>query len=1031
MVEPQFITKKELPLKSMDFAFLRKEAVEYLQKICATTWTDHNTHDPGITMLEALCYVITDLGNRINLPIEDILASQPNLNAEKLKDIFSSAQDILPSCASTLLDYRKLLIDVNGVRNILIKKASSAEHPIFFVETPYAITYNPSSQRIDINGLYIFQIEFEESSVGDLNDNIIDGNISVTVGGDIYEFNLEMVFPYWDEIEEVWMSGETISSVTVSGFGAVASDAFEDYFARFNIVFSNSEIVTDFPVNIKVTPSVDGTIGGLNAAVAIELQSYLQGILPDAPFQIYWNKLQAIKIIIDKIQATYCANRNLCEDLLRLEARRVQEIGMNAIIEVEAGFDPAKIIAEVVYQIEQFFSPEPRFYSLSELLEEQSLDQILEGPLLNNGFIKDKDFDVLNSQSIIYTSDLVRVIMNIEGVIAVNHLLISNFINNIVLIEDEPNCLRLTSSELYVPRFSVNKSCIQIRRQGEVVAESVKLKDEILDCLQLIKIENTPPEIVNDLSIQVKEGTPFSLQDYWSVQYEFPKTYGIGIHQLSLENNDQRKAKVKQLQGYLLLFDQILANLFAQLANVCEAFSLNYNSSLPYFAQPLYEVPNIQALLTNFYAVTDDWDTFINDVTNSYFSFNANSNSPEKSFERKNLFLNHQLARYAQSFEEYEKVMKGIPSYDFNDQIIIDKTNYLKSFPQISKARGKGFDYKKLKTDGTPDVWDTDNITGLAMNLCRRLGFTICRRHDLYHPLTDFFEVYDEDDTDGITELRFRLRNYDGDILLSSSTHYLTMAELWAEVEETLKYISRRSNYQIITATNGAFYFNLLNDTGDVIARRIEPFSTLEEIEISINEVIEFAITNYSGEGVYVIEHTLLRPKIKGTDNLSSDSLLTVPEIISTIIEEDNTPKKCGVDASSEPIPASNIVKFPLADPYSFVITVIFPSGYQKDFSDANAELTPSIGGVRFRNIEFRRLIAKILREEAPASVFIHEVYLDINTGVDLPDTPSLNNVQQKYRTWLEVNANPSSTQGAKLTAQKEWVLVLNQIHDN
>ena len=156
-----------------------------------------------------------------------------------------------------MLDYRKLLIDVNGVRNILIKKASSAEHPIFFVETPYAITYNPSSQRIDINGLYIFQIEFEESSVGDLNDNIIDGNISVTVGGDIYEFNLEMVFPYWDEIEEVWMSGETISSITISSFGAVTSDAFEDYFARLNIVFSNSEIVTDFPVNIKVTPSVD------------------------------------------------------------------------------------------------------------------------------------------------------------------------------------------------------------------------------------------------------------------------------------------------------------------------------------------------------------------------------------------------------------------------------------------------------------------------------------------------------------------------------------------------------------------------------------------------------------------------------------------------------------------------------------------------------------------------------------------------------------------------------------------------------
>ena len=28
-------------------------------------WTDHNTHDPGITVLEALCYVLTDLQYRV------------------------------------------------------------------------------------------------------------------------------------------------------------------------------------------------------------------------------------------------------------------------------------------------------------------------------------------------------------------------------------------------------------------------------------------------------------------------------------------------------------------------------------------------------------------------------------------------------------------------------------------------------------------------------------------------------------------------------------------------------------------------------------------------------------------------------------------------------------------------------------------------------------------------------------------------------------------------------------------------------
>jgi len=573
MIESQYITKKELPLKSMDFAFLRKEAIEYLQKICATTWTDHNTHDPGITILEAICYVVTDLGNRINLPIEDILASQPNIDISKLNEIFSPPVDILPSCAVTPIDYRKLFIDIDGVRNVFVKKALEAEHAIYYLENPSIITYNPSSNRVKMNGLYTFQVEFDDTPLGDLNDNINDGVITVILGTETYEFDLEIVFPYWDQLDEVWFSGETISSLTVTGFGAVTGDAFEDYFMRFDVLFSNNEIITEFPVEIKMSPSVDASISGLGAAVAAEMQNYFQGVLPTSPFQIYWEKLQAIKDILDEIRAVYCANRNLCEDLFQLEARRIQEIGVNTIIEVAAGYDPTKIISNIIYQIEQFFSPEPRFYTLTEMLADNPLDQVLEGPLLNNGFIKDEDFDILNSQSIIYTSDLVRVIMEIEGVVAVNNILISNFINNNVLIQDEPNCLRLTSSDLYIPKLSINKSCVQIRRQGEVVAESANLISEVIDCLNQIKIDNTPPVMVNDLSMEVKIGTPLAVNDYWSIQHEFPKTYGIGIYNLPLKANDEaRSAKVKQLQGYLLLFDQILANQFSQLANVCEVY---------------------------------------------------------------------------------------------------------------------------------------------------------------------------------------------------------------------------------------------------------------------------------------------------------------------------------------------------------------------------------------------------------------------------------------------------------------------------
>ena len=60
----------------LDYSFLKQLGIEYIEKYGSKIWTDYNSHDPGITMLEALCYAITDLGYRINMPIEDILSTE-------------------------------------------------------------------------------------------------------------------------------------------------------------------------------------------------------------------------------------------------------------------------------------------------------------------------------------------------------------------------------------------------------------------------------------------------------------------------------------------------------------------------------------------------------------------------------------------------------------------------------------------------------------------------------------------------------------------------------------------------------------------------------------------------------------------------------------------------------------------------------------------------------------------------------------------------------------------------------------------
>jgi len=142
MNESQTISKQLPALKSMQYETLRELGIQRIQELAGKLWTDYNTHDPGITILEALSYVLTDIGYRINYDIKDILAQK--LGSPDYYDIknFYTACEILPVCPVTFNDFRELMIDVEvldesgeepqyyGVKNAWINKSPDAEHPI-------------------------------------------------------------------------------------------------------------------------------------------------------------------------------------------------------------------------------------------------------------------------------------------------------------------------------------------------------------------------------------------------------------------------------------------------------------------------------------------------------------------------------------------------------------------------------------------------------------------------------------------------------------------------------------------------------------------------------------------------------------------------------------------------------------------------------------------------------------------------------------------------------------------------------------
>ena len=110
----------------LDFDKLRSEGIAYLGKLSGQIWTDHNVHDPGITIFEELCYALLDLGYRTNLPVEDVLSRDPTDKSED-NNFFTPAQ-ILTCNPLTINDYRKLLMDIPEVRNAWLKTATDIKN---------------------------------------------------------------------------------------------------------------------------------------------------------------------------------------------------------------------------------------------------------------------------------------------------------------------------------------------------------------------------------------------------------------------------------------------------------------------------------------------------------------------------------------------------------------------------------------------------------------------------------------------------------------------------------------------------------------------------------------------------------------------------------------------------------------------------------------------------------------------------------------------------------------------------------------
>ncbi len=100
----------ETESEPLTFEELRRLGMEYVQELSGQVWTDFNLHDPGVTILEQVCYALTDLAFRSGYDVADILTKENGTIDYKGLGLYLPGQ-ILSCRPVTPTDYRKLILD--------------------------------------------------------------------------------------------------------------------------------------------------------------------------------------------------------------------------------------------------------------------------------------------------------------------------------------------------------------------------------------------------------------------------------------------------------------------------------------------------------------------------------------------------------------------------------------------------------------------------------------------------------------------------------------------------------------------------------------------------------------------------------------------------------------------------------------------------------------------------------------------------------------------------------------------------------
>ena len=552
-----------------------------------------------------------------------------------------------------------------------------------------------------------------------------------------------------------------------------------------------------------------------------------------------------------KVSSLLMKNRPLGTDFQKVQILKKDELSIDAKLKIDSFVLGETILSEIYFQIEKILNPNIKFQDFESMRDTgRSVADIFSGPVPLKGFIDSKDFTLKTNE--IYISEIREVIEKIDGVLEIEEIHL--FKNGIKVFEDlitfgEDNYPFLKKN---INTYNAASEQIKLYRDNIFYEIDTIILSQLYDSLSISQKTNyyksiKPQKI--DLSGRFSKA---EIEQYYSIQNEFPAVYGLKENELPSKADKKRIGQVKQLRGFLMLFEQLMANHLSQLANFHQIFSTQSEIKSTYFKQYADEVPGLKELISF-------------DNKEAYLEYlNTISESKNKFYKRRTQIVDHLLARFGENFntETLSKLMKiefeNSSDLQINEFILNSKIKYAKKIVENGQNKSLGLNYKT-------DTWDTENTSGLETRLKILLGIENTTFRSLTTPLIDDYDQVENENK--WSNQTIKIKGGGSLEVMTTSTieneHLNYFTSTHNDFKGLFTHANKSKNYNIVVSTaNKKEVFHLLYNAPG-LQQPIELFRADSETKCNAamkKGIQKFEHLNSACEGFFLVEHILLRP---------------------------------------------------------------------------------------------------------------------------------------------------------------------------